>query len=116
MAKGLSSAGKKAICRFLALFAAAAVLEGMTLLCFMLEGQKGVLLFVLCSYVLMPLAAILVPLWAALGGVHPLAACLPIGGIPLIVYSAEPKICFICIVVSLISAVAGQEWQKRKKG
>ncbi len=114
MGKKLTPAGKKALIRFLSLLAAAVLLQGMILLCFLIEGQWGVVLFVLCSYVLMPAAALLVPFWAALGGVHPLAACLPVGGLPLLLYTVEPKVCLICIAVSLVSAVAGQEWSRRR--
>ncbi len=115
MEKKLTPAGKKALLRFLALLAAAVLAQGMILLSFLPAGQWGVWLYVLCSYVLMPAAAMLAPFWAALGGVHPLAACLPIGGLPLLLYTVEPKVCLICIAVSLVSAVAGQEWSRRRK-
>ena len=116
MAKRLSPDGKKALCRFLILLAAAGAIQGMAFLCLLTEGDWGIPLYALCSYVLLPAAAVVVPCWAALGGVHPMAACLPIGGLPFLFHlSPAPMLCLICIVISLVSAVAGQEWKKRRK-
>lgn len=111
----LSPAGKKAALRFVLLLAAAGAVQGLSLLSFLMEGDGQVLFYLFCSYALLPAAAAVVPFWAALGGVHPLAACLPMGGLPLVLGSApSPLICLVCILVSLVSAVAGQEWKKRK--
>jgi hypothetical protein len=116
MAKGLSPAGKKAIFRFSVLTLAALALQGAYPLLFLLEGDGAVLLMVLLTYVLLPAAALLLPCWAALGGAHPMAACLPVGGFSLLVGVAPAWVGLLCLLLALIGAVAGQEWQKRKKG
>lgn len=114
MAKGLSPAGKKAIFRFAVLLLSALALQGLYPLLFLLEGDGAVLLLLLLTYVLLPAAAALLPCWAALGGVHPLAACLPVGGCSLIVGAAPVWVGLMCIALSLIGAAAGQEWEKRR--
>lgn len=116
MAKGLSPAGKKAIYRFSVLALAALALQGAYPLLFLLEGDGAVLLMVLLTYVLLPLTALLLPCWAALGGAHPMAACLPVGGFSLLTGAPPAWVGFTCLLLSLIGATAGQEWQKRKKG
>ena len=113
MANRLSPAGKRALKRFLVLLFAAAAVQGVSLMGFLAEGDAGVLLFALGQYALLPLAALLLPWWAALGGVHPMAACLPIGGLALLLgFAPSPLLCLLCILLSLISAVAAQEWNK----
>ena len=114
MAKGLSPAGKKALGRFTVLALAALVLQGLYLLLFLMEGDGAVLLMVLLTYALLPLAALLMPCWAALGGAHPLAACLPVGGFSLIIGAAPAWVGLVCLLLSLIGAAAGQEWEKRR--
>ena len=116
MAKGLSPAGEKALLRFAALTLAALALQGLYPLLFLLEGDGPVLLMAALSYVFLPLAALLLPCWAALGGVHPLAACLPVGGLALIFGSSPPWVGLLCLLLSLIGASAGQEWKKRRNG
>lgn len=115
MKKQRSRAENRPVFRFLVLLAAAAAVQGVYLLCLSAGGDWGLGLGALCAWVLMPMAAALVPFWAALGGVHPLAACLPVGGLPLILYSLMPPLCLACILISLVSAVAAQEWKKRRK-
>ena len=116
MAKGLSPAGRKALLRFAALTLAALALQGLYPLLFLLEGDAPVLLMVALTYGLLPLAALLLPCWAALGGVHPLVACLPIGGLSLLFGMPPPWLGMICLLLSLIGAAAGQEWKKRRNG
>ena len=115
MAKPLSSAGKKALFRFCALVLSAVAVQGVLLLCGAAEGENGLSLYMLCFLALLPPAAVVLPCWAALGGVHPLAACLPIGGLPLLFAPPLPWYCLMCIVLSLVSAAAGQEWKKRRE-
>lgn len=115
MNERLSPSGGKALRRFLALLGAACAVQAAAQLCLSLEGEGAVPLYALCMYALLPAAAILVPWWAALGGVHPLAACLPIGGLPLLFSPLTPLPCLISIVLSLVSAAAGQEWKKRSE-
>ena len=114
MAKGLSPAWKKALGRFAVLALAALVLQGLYPLLFLMEGDGAVLLMVLLTYALLPLAALLMPCWAALGGAHPLAACLPVGGFSLIIGAAPAWVGLVCLLLSLIGAAAGQEWEKRR--
>ena len=114
MAKGLSPAGKKALGRFAVLLLSALVLQGLYPLLFLMEGDGAVLLMMLLTYVLLPLAALLLPCWAALGGVHPLAACLPVGGLALLHGAAPVWVGLLCLLLSLIGAAAGQEWKKRQ--
>ena len=114
MAKGLSPAGKKALGRFAVLLLSALVLQGLYPLLFLMEGDGAVLLMMLLTYVLLPVAAFLLPCWAALGGVHPLAACLPVGGLSLLMGIAPVWVGLLCLLLSLIGAAAGQEWKKRR--
>ncbi len=116
MRKQLSPAGKKALLRFAALMLAALVLQGLYPLLFLMEGDAPVLLMAAVTYVLLPLSAALVPCWAALGGVHPLAACLPIGGMALAFGTSPAWVGLLCLLLSLIGASAGQEWEKRRNG
>lgn len=114
MANRLSPAGKRALTRFLALLCAAAAVQAVSLLGFFLEGDGGVALYALGYYGLMPAAAVIFPWWAALGGVHPLAACLPVGGLGLVIgLSPSPLLCLLCVLLSLIAACSAQEWNKR---
>ena len=114
MAKGLSPAGKKALGRFAALVMAALMLQGLYPLLMLLEGDAPVLLMVALTYGLLPIAALLLPCWAALGGVHPLAACLPVGGMALLFGLSPVWVGLMCLLLSLIGAAAGQEWKKRR--
>ena len=100
--------------RFLALVAAAVILQLLFRLCLGAEGDGGAALLEVYMYVLLPLASVLLPLWAGLGGVPPIAACLPIGGAALICSSAPPWLCGLCTALSIVAAAAGQEWTKRK--
>ena len=103
--------------RFAVLALSALALQGIPLLFMALEGDGGVLLYLLHLYAVLPVCALLVPFWAGLGGVHPLAGCLPVGGLLLAlpVYQS-PGTGVLCIALSLLGCVAGQEWQKRKNG
>ena len=100
--------------RFVALAVAAVVLQLLFRLCLEAEGDGSAALLVAYIYVLLPLLSVLLPLWAGLGGVPPIAACLPIGGAALICSSAPAWLCGVCTVLSIVAAAAGQEWTKRK--
>ena len=102
--------------RFAALVLAALALQGLYPLLFLMEGDAPVLLMAALTYAFLPLAALLLAWWAALGGVHPLAACLPVGGLALIFGSSPPWVGLLCLLLSLIGAAAGQEWSKRRNG
>ena len=115
MAIKRAPAREKALLRFAALTLAALVLQGLYPLLTLLEGDAPVLLMLGLTYVLVPLAAMLLPCWAALGGVHPLAACLPVGGLSLLHGAAPAWVGLACLPLSLICATAGQEWNKRSK-
>lgn len=109
MTKSLSPAR-----RFAALVLAALALQGLYPQLLLMEGDAPVLLMVALTYGLLPLAALLLPCWAALGGVHPLAACLPIGGLSLLFGAAPLWVGLVCLLLSLVGAAAGQEWKKRR--
>ncbi len=101
--------------RFLALAAAAGLLQLLFRLCLRAEGDGGAALLIAYLYVLLPLASVVPPLWAGLGGVPPIMACLPIGGAAFICSSAPAWLCGTCLVLSVAAASAGQEWTKRKQ-
>lgn len=106
---------RPALLRFLILVLAAFSLQGIPLVYLMMEGDGGLALYLIHLYAAIPLCACLLPFWAGLGGVHPFAAFFPIGGALMLlpVYEA-PGVGLICMLLSLIGAVAGQEWQKRR--
>ncbi len=116
MAKGLSPTGRKALGRFAVLTLVALALQGLYPLLLFMEGDAPVLLMVTLTYGLLPIAALLLPCWAALGGVNPLAACLPVGGLALLFGASPLWVGLICLLLSLIGAAAGQEWKKRRNG
>ena len=116
MAKGLSPAERKVLGRFAELVLAALALQGLYPLLLLMEGDAPVLLMVALTYGLLPIAALLLPCRAALGDVHPLAACLPIGGMALLFGFSPAWVGLMCLVLSLIGAAAGQEWKKRGNG
>ena len=112
------ASGKSApFLRFAALALGALALQGLPFLFTLMEGDAGAALYFIHLYAVIPLCALLLPFWAGLGGVHPLAGCLPVGGLLLAlpVYQS-PGTGVLCIVLSLLGCVAGQEWQKRKNG
>ena len=114
MTKGSSSTGQKALLRFAVLALVALAFQGLYPLLLLMEGDAPVLLMVALTYGVLPLTALLLPYWAALGGVHPLAACLPIGGLSLLFGAAPPWVGLVCLLLSLIGAAAGQELEKRR--
>ena len=116
MAKGLSPAGRKALGRFCMLISAALALQALYPLLFLLEGDAPVLLMAALTYAILPIAAALLSCWAALGGVHPLAACLPVGGLALMLGTSPPWAGLLCLLLSIIGSAAGQEWEKRRNG
>ena len=101
--------------RFFVLILAAAFLCLLFRLCLRAEGDGGGLLLIGYMYVLLPLLSALLPWWAGLGNVPPIAACLPVGGSALILSTAPVWLCILCIVVSVVAAAAGQERAKRKQ-
>ena len=105
----------RALIRFAVLALAALALEGVPFLYTLVEGDGGVMLYLLHLYALLPLMAAALPFWAARGGVHPLAAFIPIGlALLLLPTFQSPGMALLCMLISLVSAVAGQEWEKRK--
>lgn len=101
--------------RFLALLAAAALLQVIFHLCLRAAGDAGALLLVVNMYAVLPVASLLLPFWAGTGGAHPFAAFFPIGGAALIFSSIPAWLCLLCMLLSLVASVAGQEWTKRKE-
>ncbi len=117
MGKAGAPRGKKtAWLRFAVLAAAALALQGLALPLLTADGDTAVLLYLLHLYAVIPLCALLIPFWAGLGGVHPLAGCFPIGLalLALPVYQS-PGMGLLCILLSLVGCVAGQEWIKMRK-
>ena len=116
--KGLASEERKEtgrpLWRFVILLLAALALQGIPLLYTLIDGDAGVILYLIHLYVLIPLMAALIPFWAGLGGVHPFAAFFPIGLMVLLlpVYQS-PGVGVTCLVLSLVASVTGQEARKR---
>ncbi|MBE5782414.1 MAG: hypothetical protein E7329_03755 [Clostridiales bacterium] len=109
------SAGRRALLRFGLLVLFALALQGIPFLYMMMEGDAGVVLYLLHLYAVMPMSAAGLAFWAGLGGVHPMAAFFPVGGALLLLPAYESMgVGLICLLISLIGAVAGQEWSKRK--
>ena len=116
MKRAMEKATKKAILRFIVLAACALALQGIPLLFLGIEGDAGAALYLLYLYAVLPVMAVILPCWAGLGGVHPLAAFFPIGGALLLLPVYEsPGMGILCMGLSLVAAVAGQEWQKRRE-
>lgn len=102
--------------RFVVLLAAALALQLVPLLYPFLPGDGAAALYLIHLYATLPVCAMLLPLWAGLGGTHPLAACLPIGGALLLLPVYPPHwMGLVCILLSLLFCVAGREWTARKK-
>ena len=105
----------RALIRFAVLALAALALEGVPFLYTLVEGDGGVMLYLLHLYALLPLMAAALPFWAARGGVHPLAAFFPIGAALLLLPVYEsPGMGLGCLLLSLLGATAGQEVKKRR--
>ena len=105
----------RALWRFGVLALGALALQGLPFLFLMVEGDGGVALYLIHLYAVIPLAALLLPAWAGAGGVHPLAAFFPVGGALLLLPVYESVgMGLVCLLLSLIGAVAGQEWKKRR--
>lgn len=103
------------VLRFFALACCAVILAALPRLFSREEGDAGMALYFICLYAVIPLCAALISFWAGRGGVHPLAACLPIGCATLLypIYPG-PGMGAVCVLLSLVGCVAGQEWEKRK--
>lgn len=118
MKRGGDSAfsAKRAFFRFGVLLLLALALQGIPFLYTLVEGDRGVALYLIHLYALIPLCAVLAPFWAGKGGVHPLAAFFPVGGALLLLPVYEsPGMGLLCLVLSLIAAEAGREWSRRKQ-
>lgn len=109
------SAGKRACLWFGLLMIIALLLQGIGFLCGKIPGETGTLFYLLHLYIALPLSAALFPFFAGKKGVHPIAAFFPVGGMLLLlpVYHS-PGVGLICLLLSLVAAVAGQEWEKQK--
>ena len=101
--------------RFAVLVLSALALQGIPFLFTLMEGDGGVLLYLIHLYAVIPLCAFFLALWAGLGGVHPFAAFFPVGGALLLPVYASVGMGLICLLLSLIGSVAGQEWKKRSQ-
>ena len=107
--------GRQAVYAFLALLLCAAALQAIPLFFFRADGDQSLALYLAHLYAVIPLCALLLPFFAGRRGVHPMAACWPVGGLLLLlpVYQS-PGVGILCIFLSLLGCIAGQEWQKRK--
>lgn len=107
---------KAALIAFGALVLCAVVLQVLPLLFDrMANGEAATALYLTHLYAAIPLCALALPFFAGRWGVHPLAACWPIGGLTLLlpIYSS-PGVGILCIILSLVGCVAGREWKNRK--
>ncbi len=101
--------------RFLALMLAGVFLQAGMLLCLRAAGDAGLALYAALFYGALPLLSALLPYWAGKGGVHPMAAFFPISGPALLFPSPAPWLPWVCLLISLVASVAGQETRKRKE-
>ena len=102
--------------RFLILALSALSLQGIPLLYMLMEGDVSVVLYFLHLYALIPVMAVVIPCWAGLGGVHPLAAFFPIGlSLLLLPVYESPGMGVLCLGLSLVASVAGREWKERRE-
>ena len=106
----------KPLIRFLILLIAAVLMQGLPLIFLTSDGDGSLALYLIYLYAAFPIAAAALPFWAGLGGVHPLAAFFPIGSALLVspVYHS-PGMALVCLVISMIASVAGQELKKRRQ-
>lgn len=102
--------------RFLLLAAAALILQFIPFLYTKWEHPAAESLYFIHLYAVLPLSAALLPYWAGRGGVHPLLGFFPIGGALLLlpVYHS-PGMGLLCLLLSLVGSVAGQEAKKRQE-
>ena len=102
--------------RFLLALLLALLLQGLGWAAQLLPGEGGLVCYFAVLYVGAPLAAAGLSWWAGRGGVHPMAAFFPVGGALLLlpVYHS-PGMGLLCLLLALIGAVAGQEWEKLRK-
>ena len=109
------SAAKKACLWFALLTGFSLLLQGMGFLYGQIPGEAGALFYLLHLYIAFPLGAMIFPFFAGRKGVHPMAAFFPVGGLLLLlpVYHS-PGMGLICLLLSLVSSVAGQEKKKKK--
>ena len=116
LASGKDARGQ-AWLRFGVLLGAALMLQGMPVLYLLLGGGIGKALYFANLYAALPLCALLIAYWAGLGGVHPMAAFFPVGGMELLlpVYR-QPAVGLACLALSLVGSVAGNEMRNRLKG
>lgn len=106
---------RPALVRFGVLVIAALALQGLPLIFPDMAGEGGLALYLIHLYGVIPLCAFFIPLWAARGGVHPFAGFFPIGGaLMLLPVYQSMGMGLICLLLSLIGSVAGQEWEKRR--
>ena len=109
--------GKKPVFRFAVLLLAALGLQSVPLLFQWIEGDGGLALYMIHLYAVIPLAAALLPFWAGLGGVHPLAAFFPVGvALLLLPVYHSPETGLVCLLISLVASVAAQETIRRRDG
>lgn len=103
---------KKAAARFGVLTLAAVSLQLLPLL--FGAGEAGEALYLIHLYAVIPLCAFFIPLWAGRGGLHPLLGFFPVGGALLLMRAYEsPGVGCLCLLLSLVGCVAGQELLKR---
>lgn len=107
--------GRRAVWLFLALLAAAAILQALPFLFMLIEGDAGAALYVIHLYAAIPICALVLPFFASVQGVHPLAACFPIGLFLLFspIYQAT-GVALLCLALGMIGATGGAEWRRRR--
>jgi len=104
-----------ALWAFLALLLCAGALQAIPYFFFTDSGDRSMALYFAHLYAVIPLCALALPFFAGKRGVHPLAACWPVGGLLMLLPVYEsPGIGILCIFLSLLGCIAGQETQKRK--
>lgn len=106
---------KRACLRFAVLVICAVALQLLPRL-FDFFGPAAELMYLLHLYIVIPLCAFFLPLWAGNGGVHPFAGIFPVGLALLLMRTYEsPLIGCLCLLLSLVGCVAGQEMKNRRE-
>ena len=83
---------------------------------FDLLGPAAEALYFLHLYAVLPLCAFFLPLWAGMGGLHPFAGFFPVGLTLLLMRTYEsPLMGCLCLLLSLVGCVAGQEIKNRRE-
>lgn len=79
-------------------------------------ADQGLVLFAISAYLLLPLLSAVLPFLGGQRGLHPMAGFFPLGCALLFsAHASMPGLAFLCMGLSLVACVAGNELKKRKE-